>query len=104
MRTIKWGVTSDSRNPLSDPRLSNLYFLVREFHLGRLPIGWRGNSIFDNRWGDLPSRPNGYYREFYLGNSAESGSLRVVLGDGSEVYITGNHYRDFIQVLNLPFP
>src|SRR5262245_45145304 len=104
MRTIKWGVNSDSRNPLGDPRLSNLYFLVSEFRLGRLPLGWQGNRIFDNRWGELPSRHHGYYREFYLGNSAESGSLRLVLGNGSEVYLTGNHYHEFIQVLHLPFP
>jgi len=104
MRTIKWGVNTDSRNPLSDPRLSNLDFLVRDFRLGRLPFGWRGNRIFDNKWGDLPSRHHGYYQEFYLGSSAESGSLRVVLGESSEVYVTGNHYRDFIQILHLPFP
>jgi guanyl-specific ribonuclease Sa len=104
MKTIKWTVKTDSRNPLSDPRLDNLYSLVRDFRLGRLPFGWRGNRIFENRYGDLPNRAYGYYMEFYLGTSAESGSLRVVLGRGSEVYVTGNHYRDFIQVLHLPFP
>lgn len=104
MKTIKWTVKTDSRNPLSDPRLSNLYSLVREFRLGRLPFGWRGNRTFTNKYGDLPSRASNYYTEFYLGTSAESGSLRVVLGRGSEVYVTGNHYRDFIQVLHLPFP
>jgi guanyl-specific ribonuclease Sa len=104
MKTIKWTVKTDSSNPLSDPRLSNLYSLVRDFRLGRLPFGWRGNRTFANRYGDLPNRAYGYYTEFYLGTSAESGSLRVVLGRGSEVYVTGNHYRDFIQVLHLPFP
>jgi guanyl-specific ribonuclease Sa len=104
MKTIKWTVKTDSRNPLSDPRLTDLYSLVRDFRLGRLPFGWRGNRIFENRYGDLPNRAYGYYTEFYLGTSAESGSLRVVLGRGSEVYVTGNHYRDFIQVLHLPFP
>jgi guanyl-specific ribonuclease Sa len=104
MKTIKWGVSTDSRNPLGDPRLSNLYLLVSDFRKGRLPFGWRGNRFFENRYGDLPDRPYGYYTEFYLGTSAESGSLRVVLGEGSEVYVTGNHYRDFIQVLHLPFP
>jgi guanyl-specific ribonuclease Sa len=104
MKTIKWTVKTDSRNPLSDPRLNDLYSLLRDFRLGRLPFGWRGNRIFENRYGDLPSRPYGYYTEFYLGTSAQSGALRVVLGRGSEVYVTGNHYRDFIQVLHLPFP
>ena len=104
MKTIKWGVKADSGNPLNDSRLSNLYSLVTDFRLGRLPFGWRGNRVFENKYGDLPIRLYGYYKEFYMGISAESGSLRVVLGEGSEVYVTGNHYRDFIQVLHLPFP
>jgi hypothetical protein len=60
----------------SDPRLRNLPFLLREFRLGRLPIGWRGNRIFDNSRGELPGRHHGYYGEFYLETSAESGSLK----------------------------
>jgi guanyl-specific ribonuclease Sa len=104
MKTIKWTVKTDSRNPLGDPRLNNLFLLVRDFRRGQLPFGWRGNRIFENRQGRLPNRAYGYYTEFYLGTSAESGSLRVVLGRGSEVYVTGNHYDDFIQVLHLPFP
>jgi guanyl-specific ribonuclease Sa len=101
---IKWGVSQDSRNPLGDPRLRNLDILVGDFRRGRLPFGWGGNRIFENRWADLPIRVYGYYREYYMGTSAETGSLRVVLGQGSEVYVTGNHYSDFIQVLHLPFP
>ncbi len=101
---IKWGVNADANNPLSDARLQNLELLVRDLRCGRLPFGWRGNRVFENREGDLPSRVGEYYKEFYMGTSAESGALRVVLGAGSEVYVTGNHYRDFIQVLHLPFP
>jgi guanyl-specific ribonuclease Sa len=104
MKTIKWAVKTNSSNPLGDPRLNNLYSLVRDFRRGWLPLGWRGNKVFENKYGDLPLRPYGYYKEFYMGTSAESGSLRVVLGDRSEVYVTGNHYKDFIQVLHLPFP
>ena len=103
MKTIKWTVKSD-RSPLGDPRLSNLFLLLRDFRSGRLPFGWRGNKVFENRYGDLPIRAYGYYTEYYMGTSAESGSLRMVLGRGSEVYVTGDHYRDFIQVLHLPFP
>jgi hypothetical protein len=104
MKTIKWAVKTNNSNPFSDPRLGGLYWLVGDFRRGRLPLGWRGNRVFTNRYGDLPIQPYGYYTEFYMGNSEESGSLRVVLGRGSEVYVTGNHYRDFIQVLHLPFP
>jgi len=102
MKTIKWRVKSDE-SPLSDPRLSNLFLPVTDLRNGRLPFGWRGNKVSENRYGDLPIRDCGSYREFYMGTSAESGELRLVLGRGSEVYVTGNHYRDFIQVLHLPF-
>jgi ribonuclease len=104
MKTIKWGVKTNTSNPLGDARLRDLYSLVSAFRRGRLPFGWRGNRVFENKNGDLPLRPYGYYTEFYMGISSESGSLRIVLGHGSEVYVTGNHYRDFIQVLHLPFP
>ena len=101
---IKWSVNTGAQNPFGDARLQNLESLIRDLRSGRLPFGWRGNRTFENRWGDLPYRAAGYYKEFYLGTFAESGSLRVVLGNGGEVYVTGNHYRDFIQVLHLPFP
>jgi hypothetical protein len=100
MKTIEWGVETDGGSPLSDPRLSDLYSLVSDFRLGRLPLGWRGNRVFENRYGELPNRSYGYYREFYLGFSPESGALHVVLGRDGEVYVTGNHYGDFIQVLH----
>ena len=88
--------------PFSDPRLWEFPALVRDFRAGRLPPGWRGNRVFENWSNDLPPRHYGYYTEFYVGTSAESGSLRVVLGANGEVYITGNHYTDFRQVLQLP--
>jgi ribonuclease len=94
MKRIYWTVKTDIRNPLGDPHLNNLFWLVRDFRRGRLPLGWRGNKVFENRYGDLPIRPYGYYTEFYRGISTESGSLRVVLGKGSEVYVTGNHYME----------
>ena len=102
MNTIEWGVKTDSNSPLGDPRLSDLYSLVSDLRLGRLPLGWRGNRVFENRYGDLPNRAYGYYKEFYMGHSPESGSLHVVLGRDGEVYVKGNHYSDFIQVLHLP--
>ncbi len=95
---ISWGV----ENPFSDPRLSNFPVLVRDFRAGRLPHGWRGNKVWENRWLDLPVKPPDYYREFYVGTSAESGELRIVLGQGGEVYICGNHHRDWRQVVGMP--
>jgi hypothetical protein len=95
---ITWGVT----NPFSDPRLINLPALISDFRAGRLPHHWGGNKLWENRWLDLPMKPHGYYREFYVGTSAESGNLRIVLGQGGEVYISGNHHRDWRQVVGMP--
>lgn len=95
---IMWG----AGNPFSDPRLVNLPELVRNFRVGRLPLGWRGNKVWENRWLDLPVKPPGYYREFYMGTSEESGDLRIVLGQGGDIYVSGNHHRDWRQVLGLP--
>jgi ribonuclease len=102
MKTINWGDNTNSRNPLGNSSLSNLSMLVSDFRLGRLLFGWRGNQVFKNRNGDLPIRAYGYYKEFYLGASPESGSARIVLGQGGEVYVTGDHNRDFFQVLDMP--
>lgn len=95
---ITWGPA----NPFRDPRFTNLPQLILEFRAGRLPLGWCGNKVWENRWLDLPLKPPGYYREFYLGTSAESGNVRIVLGHGGEVYITGNHHRDWRQVVEIP--
>lgn len=95
---ITWGAA----NPFDDPRLAQLPVLVRDFRAGRLPKDWRGNKVFENRWQDLPLKPHGYYREYYVGSSPESGSLRIVLGNGGEVYVSGNHHRDWRQVVGMP--
>jgi guanyl-specific ribonuclease Sa len=76
--------------------------LVILFRRGQLPTGWRGNKVFRNDEGKLRNRPHNYYREFYVGTSAESGLLRVVLGWNGETYVTGSHYYGFTQVLHLP--
>lgn len=95
---IIWG----PMNPFRDPRLRNLPELVRGFRRGVLPHGWKGNKVWMNLKGDLPLKPQGFYREYYLGTSAESGALRVVLGNGGEVYVSGNHHDDWRQVLEMP--
>jgi hypothetical protein len=95
---ITWG----PHNPLSDTRLINLPILVRDFRVGRLPQGWRGNRVWENRWLDLPIKPHGYYLEFYAGTPAETGDLRIVLGQGGEVYLSGNHHRDWRQIVGMP--
>ena len=100
---IVWG----KRNPFSDPRLRKLDVLVKSFRKGVLPKGITGGSIFRNSFGDLPRKPYGYYREYDCVPPTRKGSggrglLRIVLGKGGEVYITGNHYRDFRQIIDMP--
>jgi hypothetical protein len=94
---ITWG----AGNPFSDPRLANLPALVRDFRAGRSPSHW-GAHEWTNKWLDLPIKPPGFYREFYVGTSAESGALRIVLGKGGEVYVSGNHHRDWRQIIGMP--
>ncbi len=98
---IIWG----DNNPFSDPRLIGLDVLIRDVRRhGRLPQGVTGGSVFQNLDGDLPVRPLNYYREYDVQPPAAAGrgKLRIVLGNGGEVYITGNHYRDFRQIINMP--
>lgn len=104
MKTINWGDknNTDNDNPLRASSLINLPWLVHEFGLSRLPIGWRGNQVFENKGHDLPDRAYGYYKEFYMGLFPESGLARVVLGQRGEVYVAGSRSRDFVQVLQLP--
>ncbi len=98
---VIWG----EHNPFADPRLFRLDAFVRDIRLfRRLPPGVSGGSVFENRDLDLPPRPYGYYREYDLTQAGpgDRGKLRLVLGDGGEVFVTGNHYDDFRQVLHMP--
>jgi hypothetical protein len=95
---IVWGT-------LSDPRFANLDDYVKTIRQGRLPPNVKGGSIYENTTGDLPDRPYGYYREYDVQAPVEGedrGTYRLVLGGGGDVYITGDHYGDFRQVVNLP--
>lgn len=98
---IIWG----SNSPFSDPRLAGLDALIRDirrFH--RLPAGVKGGRVFENKDLDLPEKNPGYYREYDVVPLAADGrgTLRIVLGLNGEVFITGNHYHDFRQIINMP--
>jgi guanyl-specific ribonuclease Sa len=98
---IIWGTD----NPFSDPRLVGLDEFVRGIRQRRLPKGVTGGSIFANAELDLPAKPHGYYREYDVVPTASGqnrGKLRIVLGTRGELYITGNHYRNFRQIINMP--
>ena len=98
---ITWG----DKNPLSDPRYTDLDKLVDGIRGGRLPKNVSGGSVFENRDNDLSQKPKGYYREYDVQASVagvDRGAYRIVLGGGGEVFVTGNHYRDFRQIINMP--
>lgn len=48
----------------------------------------------------LPVKPFGYYREFVHPTPGTSGpgSMRIVTGQGGEIWFTSDHYKSFIQV------
>jgi ribonuclease len=98
---VIWG----DQNPLSDARYADLDKYVNAIRRGQRPPNVTGGAVFENRDQDLPIRPNGYYREYDVEPTVKGmgrGTYRLVLGGGSDVYITGNHYRDFRQIINMP--
>lgn len=98
---IIWG----PNNPFSDPRLAGLDQYVKAIRQGRLPPNVTGGRVFSNADLDLPLKPLGHYREYDVEPTVKGkdrGKLRLVLGQSGEVYVTGNHYRDFRQIINMP--
>lgn len=57
-------------------------------------------SIFGNREGLLPAKPQGYYREFVHPTPGVNGPgpQRVITGQGGEMYYTPDHYQTFIPI------
>jgi RHS repeat-associated protein len=55
-------------------------------------------SVFQNREGLLPMKPEGYYREWVhpTAGAKGPGPQRVVTGHGGEAYYSPDHYRSFI--------
>jgi ribonuclease T1 len=97
---IIWGL----RNPFADPRLVGLDQYVKAIRQGRRPPNVTGGKIFENVDLELPVKPRDHYREYDVEPTVKGkdrGKLRLVLGRGGEIYISGNHYRDFRQIINM---
>lgn len=68
----------------------------------------RDGVVFQNREGNLPNQPRGYYREFTVETpgSRDRGARRIVAGAGhsgdirtsGEYYYTRDHYRSFWRI------
>ncbi|MCA1782788.1 MAG: ribonuclease domain-containing protein [Dermatophilaceae bacterium] len=67
----------------------------------RGPFPYRqDDETFFNREGILPDRPRGYYREYTVETrgSPDRGALRIVVGQGGDLYYTTDHYDSFRQI------
>jgi guanyl-specific ribonuclease Sa len=55
---------------------------------------------FQNREGQLPPAPAGYYTEYVVPTQGIGGAglQRLVLGGTGEIYYTPNHYQTFIRI------
>lgn len=102
---IRDKVTWGNKNPLSDPRYADLDAYVNALRRGKIPRNVTAGKVFENRDGDLPGRPYAYYSEYDVTPTVDGvrrDSYRIVLGGGGEVYITGSHYHDLRQIVNMP--
>ena len=57
-------------------------------------------SIFQNREGLLPTQPSAYYNEYVVPTPGVNGPgpMRIVTGQGGELYFTPNHYQTFVPL------
>ncbi|HKX31010.1 MAG TPA: ribonuclease domain-containing protein [Blastocatellia bacterium] len=99
--TVFWGLGEQDRSPLRHHLLSQLDRHVQECNQVGVASRWH-REVFRNTGNDLPRRPHGYYWEFRLTNSSEPGTYRMVLGGGGEVFVTWDHYHNFLQVFRVP--
>ncbi len=85
---------------LSREEAEGISRVLADIEAGRsLPYDQDGSS-FQNREGRLPSRPQGYYREYTVitPGSEDRGARRLVIGEGEETYYTADHYESFVQL------
>lgn len=64
-----------------------------------LPFAKDG-TVFQNKEGLLPNRDLGFYREYTLiipqdPPLTNRGAERIIIGGGTELFYTGDHYRHF---------
>lgn len=66
------------------------------------PFPYRQDGVvFQNREGNLPDEPNGYYHEYTVvtPGSSDRGARRIIEGRGGELYYTDDHYVTFRRIV-----
>lgn len=61
----------------------------------------KDDSIFQNREGFLPDRPDDHYREYTVVTPGhdDRGARRIVAGADGEMYYTDDHYQSFREIV-----
>ena len=67
---------------------------------GPFPYPQNDGVTFHNFEHELPSEPDGYYREYTVPTPGMStrGARRLITGENGEFWYTGNHYESFDRV------
>jgi len=62
----------------------------------------RDGATFQNREGELPKRPSGFYAEYTVPTpgSDDRGARRIVAGDDGSRFYTADHYASFREVVS----
>jgi ribonuclease T1 len=57
-------------------------------------------GVFRNRERLLPTRPDGYYREYVIRTPGmtHAGPQRLIKGDQGEIFYTSDHYASFQRI------
>lgn len=60
----------------------------------------KDGTVFRNKEGRLPNKPEGYYREYTVETpgAPNRAKRRIVTGQNGEVYYTDDHYSSFVRV------
>ena len=69
-------------------------------HGGPSPYPHNDGVVFHNNEHDLPSKPDGYYREYTVRTpgSSDRGPRRLVVGRSGDYWYTSDHYGSFRRV------
>jgi ribonuclease T1 len=88
-----WNGSTVSLDDVPPEVLSTLQLITND---GPYPYSQDG-STFQNREGNLPANPGGFYREYTVETpgSPDRGARRLVVGDDRAIYYTDDHYESF---------